>query len=353
MDYAKERNYIVAKENGVVVASMNISTGEYYGKKGTVVKNVPAAMSVSKITEADEFLGEAMRHYKQIFAGSIYFDDPNKARARFEELLSVGLTVFNSTDLLVEAKLTKNFVQYVKDKYYGRMCRSAVESYESMKKYACLLENQPNWVKGIVDYSYELNNLPMGYIKAFINRYILEHCDAFSNNTSDYNKARKLVGHMMSYYNKCMKMYNEVKITHNLLSNIAHINYLYEEYENAHYNEMLAKNNNLSALYYENDKYLIYPLLTREEFHAEATAQNNCVERIYMAHVKDGSTHVVVVRSKENPNKSLITCEVSNDGIIIQYLLSNNRHIEYCNEELSEEYSRLRNEYAKHLRENF
>ena len=53
----------------------------------------------------------------------------------------------------------------------------------------------------------------------------------------------------------------------------------------------------------------------------EASHQSNCVERMYMDAVAEGKTHVVVVRYKNNPTDSFITCEVDNRGIILQYYI--------------------------------
>ena len=77
-------------------------------------------------------------------------------------------------------------------------------------------------------------------------------------------------------------MYGEVKVTPNLLSNYAHINALYKDYINAHYDEILKRNNDLPALYFQYGDYEARPLLSREAFHEEAENQHNCVERLYM-----------------------------------------------------------------------
>ena len=114
-----------------------------------------------------------------------------------------------------------------------------------------------------------------------------------------------------------------------------------------HYNDGLKKHNDLSWLYYENDKFIVKPLLTKEEFHAETQAQHNCVERIYMERVFNGVTHIVVVRKKDQPDTSLITCEVSNDRNIIQYLKAwNNR----CHEQ---DECDFQEEYATYLKSTF
>lgn len=94
-------------------------------------------------------------------------------------------------------------------------------------------------------------------------------------------------------------------------------------------NDMLSpaikKYNDLPQLYYEDDEYFVRPLISAQEFHDEATQQNNCVERLYLEEVAKNKTHVVVLRRKSNPSQSFITVEVNRECLmVIQYLAKNN-----------------------------
>lgn len=94
-------------------------------------------------------------------------------------------------------------------------------------------------------------------------------------------------------------------------------------------NDMLSpaikKYNDLPQLYYEDDEYFVRPLISAQEFHDEATQQNNCVERLYLEDVAKNKTHIVVLRRKSNPSQSFITVEVDGCGKrVIQYLAKNN-----------------------------
>lgn len=87
----------------------------------------------------------------------------------------------------------------------------------------------------------------------------------------------------------------------------------------------IKKYNDLPSLYYENDEYFVRPLISAQDFHDEATQQNNCVERIYMKEVAKNDTHIVVLRRKSNPSQSFITVEVDGCGKrVVQYLAKNN-----------------------------
>jgi len=123
------------------------------------------------------------------------------------------------------------------------------------------------------------------------------------------------------YYKQCRALGQETPaITKNFLITICKTAHMYQIWKNEHMNENLKKYNDLKELYYENDTYVMYPLLTAEQFHAEAGAQGNCVERLYMEPVSQGETHVVVIRKKSAPEESLITCEITNNWRMVQYL---------------------------------
>lgn len=87
----------------------------------------------------------------------------------------------------------------------------------------------------------------------------------------------------------------------------------------------IKKYNDLPSLYYENDEYFVRPLISAQDFHDEATQQNNCVERLYMEETAKNETHIVVLRRKSNPSQSFITVEVNRECLkVIQYLAKNN-----------------------------
>ena len=188
-----------------------------------------------------------------------------------------------------------------------------VNEYLTTKQYKDYLAGKSRWVRDVFCHLLKEMELPIDYVKKMLDRIILEHVYKYLTYTTD------IANFIKKYYKKSMALYGEVKVVPNIFSNYINLLYLFDEYENTHYNELLNKHNNKSWLYFENDTFVVRPLLTKEEFHAEAEAQNNCVERMYMGKVKDGETHVVVVRRKNDPDHSYITCEVNNRGNIIQY----------------------------------
>ena len=130
------------------------------------------------------------------------------------------------------------------------------------------------------------------------------------------------------WYNMIRGMGDTLEVKHNILTNYAILKWVFNEYRTAHYEETLKAYNDKRWLYFENDEYIVRPLISRADFHNEGEAQQNCVERVYMGSVDNGATHVVVVRKKANPNDSYITCEVNNTGVIIQYLYRFNQIVD-------------------------
>lgn len=73
---------------------------------------------------------------------------------------------------------------------------------------------------------------------------------------------------------------------------------------------------------------------TFEEFADEAKQQNNCVAGYY-DDVQNGNTNVCFIRLKNEKQNSLLTCEVSNSGEIIQLLAKNNKNPNMNDENIS------------------
>ena len=62
------------------------------------------------------------------------------------------------------------------------------------------------------------------------------------------------------------------------------------------------------------DYIFIYPNCT-QDIKDEATAQNNCVAS-YIDRVIDGNCHIMFLRKKDSPDKSLVTIEIRNNKIV-------------------------------------
>lgn len=82
-----------------------------------------------------------------------------------------------------------------------------------------------------------------------------------------------------------------------------------------------------APLFFEDENFTILIPTTAKEFKKEADYQQNCVFRLYYPKVKECKTHVVFIRKKADIDTPYITCEVGNNGNIIQYLTKFNQNI--------------------------
>ena len=73
---------------------------------------------------------------------------------------------------------------------------------------------------------------------------------------------------------------------------------------------------------------------TFEEFADEAKQQHNCVAGYYDA-VQNEKTNICFVRQKNEKQNSLLTCEVSNSGEVLQFLMKNNKKPDMNDETIS------------------
>lgn len=341
MNFVKERNFIVAYDCFVKVGAWDITTGQFIGKSGKPVKSVPSCFTYQNLPSwrnGGNDLAYAVYWYRR----QSFNDYSNEMGAHFEQLLSLGLFPNGARSLCEKLNLNKKIVEYLKEENDGYYDSVKVANYLVMLQHEQYLNTLPDWAKQVFSCLFN-NDYPIDYVKTALNRIISEHVEAMYEG---FNKANYITDILIWYYKTSMKMFGKVEVEKNFLTKYAILKYLEAEYKNAHYNEELARQNNKEWLYYENDTFIVKPILTKEDFHTEGEAQRNCVERLYMERVYKGETHVVTVRRKSDPDKSYITCEVSNDGRIWQYLTR-------CNATPKEQDARnFRIEYSQHLNRN-
>lgn len=317
MEYRKETHFIVAYEGDKMKGKWDILTNTFIGVKGGVLKSRPASFTYDRTRDMNDVIGSAYR------LATSYTDrwHPYTAERgqRLEEIISVGLRVPHSWSLWQnlcgdKTKLTKECVKYIMDNFGGVYDDESIASYRIYKTYKSVLDKcgeQKSWASCVLR---EVNSsVPSDFVMGMILRAI--HEKVFY--TYDGRHFGNLINTWCAMVNT---LGDKLEVKHNILTNYTILQWIHNEYKMAHYDEALRKHNDKPWLYFEDETYIVRPLLNRAEFHNEAESQHNCVERMYMERVVEGHTHVVVVRKKENPNNSFITCEVDNRGIIRQYL---------------------------------
>lgn len=339
MDYRKERNFIVAYENDIMLGKWDISTGEFYGKKGTIVKSIPTAFTLKNLDDNDNNIYSWAVWFYRHYVNNIYNYNQTRAQ-RLEALISVGLRPEYLRDLDSNVKLTKDIVTYIKDNYHGRYSNVIVNQYIIEKENAWFHEVNKMYRDAFTYYK-DRNTISFNFFKKAIfimNREYVHEIE---------NSAYIIYQYIHNYYMWYTNMYNEEpKLENNFLKNYCTLKHIYNEWIEGHYEDALKKNNDKPFLYFENNTYCVFPLLTKTDFHKEAEAQCNCVERLYMDKVKDNETYIVVVRHKNNKDKSYITCEVGHDGQIKQYLTR------YNNDPRADIAIKFKELYQQHLNES-
>ena len=323
MDLMKERNIIYAYERGEKLGGWNITTGEFIGKSGKVVKSNPSCFVMRNLYNFHtDLLSGAIRFYRDYFQKYRAYT-PERGN-RLEQMISVGIHPSFWADLDSTEPLTKDLVDWIKDKKNGVYDSSAVAEYLATKTYRSKLQdNPPAWAMKVIGRMIE-EKVPSTYFIPAVRRAIHENWDYLIR--EDYRKEIDIFYLLFDYYKQSMAMWSKVEVKPNLLTAICTVRKLHKEYIDQHNDELLKLHNDLPWLYFENDNYVVRPLLSKKEFHKEAVAQHNCVESMYMSEVRDGKTHVVTIRHKNTPDMSYITCEVTNKGTIMQYYLSFNQH---------------------------
>lgn len=329
MEYRKERNFMVAyDEKGNIRGKWDILTNTFIGMKGNPVKNAPVAFSLNKLYMPG-YLHSAMQFIHDWFVRPSWGANTytNEIANRIEQLLSLQLYIYSGYGTISflqndKTALTKDLVEFIRTNANGFYSRSAVLRYQFMKKNKDFLnkidEQHQRWAIDILEHEFN-EKISEDFIKGMIMRGI--HEKVF-HQYSSYNFSQVI----KNWYHYCVVLGYKVEVKHNIITNYIILEYLYEEDKAKNCDKHLMEFNNLPWLYFENDDYIVRPLLTTEEFHNEAEYQHNCVERMYMERVAEGTTHVVAIRKKSAPDTPYITCEVTNSGRINQYLLKCNNH---------------------------
>lgn len=327
MKYVKERNFIVAYDGNVRRGKWDILTNQFYGVRGGLVKTRPVAFNEDTMRRYLYYLEEATPISDVIYMMYNYFDTLTRSYSnehvgqRLEEVISVGLRLNHNSELFRllatdNTVLNKECVEFLKENYDNVYASWTIEGYKTRMTYKdCFVhvtdEVDKDWIRGIID---EIDkSLPVDFVVGMIRRGVTEKARMTQ---SSYGFAC-----LIKEWAQCLEgMEEEVKVYHNILSMYAIIKWRYNKYKQDNYDALLKRYNDKPFLYFEDDRYIARPLISKADFHTEATRQENCVESNYMDDVSRGETYIVGVRLKTNPEVPYLTCEVSLSGNIEQFL---------------------------------
>lgn len=229
--------------------------------------------------------------------------------------------------------LDKRFADFIRNQYDNVFSINAASEYTIIQENQDIFSNmnpaEISWAMDILKRAKEDTRLYkyMNWVKGMIVRGVHEKVN-FSHGVGFFCDM------LRDWCKMILAMDDTLDVKHNCLTNYYILKWMYNQYSEKNYDQILSKYNDCDWLRFEDDNFIVIPLTTREMFHNEAEYQHNCVERLYMEHVACGDTHVVGIRLKDNPDMPYITCEVNNNHQIIQYLLRFNnrpRGTEECN----------------------
>lgn len=337
----KEKNFLIFTNNKGNSYRFDISTGIMYSTKGKAMASQP------------EGLVSYMRNYgrqeKSMVLGYMYYEHEwysakyNDFSERVEELSlydrldSIGY--YNSSMYHYDKKeiefLHNNFKKFAK----AYKNNNELTIREFIAKYQEELFYQELKIKVDDYYTEEILRLVYNMYRNTINPkdistyrliayYLSRGVYMFFNDNQMCSYSRNYIGFFNDYFEMCeaigyeptkddfFKQYLMVKKVY--LANK-------KKYDNEKIQKQYEKHSNIWD--FETDELFIYVPTCSDDFKDEGEQQSNCVYTMYLEKVLRGDTNVIFIRKKDNPKKSYITCEVTNDGYINQYYYAHNCYV--------------------------
>ena len=202
-----------------------------------------------------------------------------------------------------------SYQQYISEKVIKELCGNNEELFEGIKhqRIFALSPDNPNTWKGLQFAIKVIQDSP-NVIYAHTNEKLIVN----------YNNICEKVNY---YLNICAKIKRE-PTAKDFMNEYYRTIYIYYNWKYNHEKEIFLSRYNDNLKFEYGNLEVILPTepadLTRE-----GNDNHNCVGG-YIKYVVDGSSIVVFVRHKDNPNKSYITCEIRSNGRINQFYLRGN-----------------------------
>lgn len=350
MKIYKEKQFLVFDFEDGKTVKYDFATKTCIGKSGKKVKNLCSQLSGLTIDQlcdycADKQYGKFLRYVKN--NGDIYCKDISNIGtilnrvphfANLEQIFSAGIEDivdtknFNHTINDIpkgviklcknhDIKLSNNFLEFYKqnpdayllsynleytslndnDIYDILSCYDRKRIQYGDKYYEYTYKNCPRFITLINEYGYTAKALLhyLDYCKTF---EAIESMDFLTKELLDYasmmkrisNKFDKYPRHFLTTHRIACRNYNRLK------------EQFVEEDFKKHINKDMEKT--------FDDYCFIYPDCT-QDIKDESVQMSNCVSS-YIKRVINGECHILFLRYKDSPNKSLVTIEVKNNKIV-------------------------------------
>lgn len=350
MKIYKEKQFLIFEFPDGKTVKYDFATKTCIGKKGKKVTNLCSQLSGLTMNDVidncvDEKYARFLRFVRDSYVSKNYRSISNIGTilnkvpeyARYEQIFSAGIediigrnfsyTINDIPKALI--KLCKNHKISLSDDFlkcykqnpdgylfaYNQEYVSLTDvdiycilSYtKSVKEYYGTGTWSYNWVKVstfnelIKEYGYTVKGLMhyLDYLKTY---------EALDNMSSTLGEIYDYANMMKQISNKFDKYPRHFLTTHKIACR--NYNRLKQEFEEQKFVSRINKDMERTF----GDYCFIYPKCI-QDIKDEAVSQNNCVAS-YIQTVIDGGCHILFLRKKDNPDKSLVTIEVRNDVIV-------------------------------------
>lgn len=317
IEVKKEKSIVRFYDNETLIGGLNFATGEWIGKTNRIVKNVPLCLRDDfRMSKSCTVSCEALKWKTAIDWYASHYTFPNviELLGYVERAMMVNLVIqpegFTKEELQ-SLSFNASFVEGWKN-FNGE----AVLTASGYRKFLFQKEKEKNAPR----YSRYFCDLLDTHVSWAWSHHTLWD-DLFflvQHNRLFFCTVQYTCSMLSRWVKYCEYMGEPVRTKKPIFIALDDIVKRYEANKDKLLNDRIRRNNDKPYLYFENDTFVARPLLSAAEIHAEADQQANCLERLYLEKIAEGSTNVAVVRKKENPNASYITCEVK-EGTIVQW----------------------------------
>ena len=322
----KEKNYLVFTNDNGRIYKFNLADGIFYSTKGVPMKSTPAGFPRTIENSLDNLV---IKYIYGLHCRGIRYTE-FKPYAN-DLLICDKLMAIGYDENRYNARIPRKMLDFVNDNFKAfakayredntLTVRRFYEDYSKTQLFNQLgIKQDMYYTKNVLEKVYYLkDNFTMEQLK-LIAYYLSRGVYMFFGDDGYY------FNRMFSQFFQWCEMIEYTPTKDDFFKQYIRVKGTYlaekDNLDNKGIVKHLAKHSKMWE--FENEDFCIVVPQSVADFKEEADSQCNCVFRTYMPYVARGETNVVFVRKKSAPDVPYITCEVDNDGRIVQYLLKHN-----------------------------
>lgn len=337
----KEKNlYLFYQEGKTVPYTLDVNTGIFYGLKHKAITKYPAGFK-TWATEQNNLVLQFLLNDKI----------DKKYLLLADKMINIGYQgqfLYGYSNKLLQCVNDhfKEFVAYINEIPNRKTAFNLLDEFYNFIQVLEIKKKYPDIPEEIAQYITDCNT---GSIKENLELSIYYLYYGGLYDFSYFNDGFYPVSCLRRYYEYCGKINETPKKTNNFIKEFNRVKGIYELNKKELDIKQLQENYQkyYKALNFETEEYTVVLPQSADDFKHEAKIQNNCVYRCYYESAVNGKTYIIFIRKKNNPDYPYITCEVSKNGNIRQYLLARNNS---PTEQQDKEFKKL---YQEHLTINW